>query len=110
MTRGVPNDARHGTPAGWHAHYRRGETPCPACWQARHDYDERLRSAPDHVVLSRLRARAQRAAYVRLRAEHVERYRELYAEEKLRLLREGGHVVDPTASAGGRPDDRDDSS
>ena len=32
------DDARCGTPAGYHAHYRRNEEPCPPCIEANKDY------------------------------------------------------------------------
>lgn len=33
------NDPRHGTAAGFQAHKRRGQTPCPLCYQGKRDIE-----------------------------------------------------------------------
>jgi hypothetical protein len=78
---------RHGTTPGYSLHQELGERPCDACSQAKREYDQRLKSAPEQVRKQRLRASAQWAALKRLAHEESERYHAFYQEELSRRLR-----------------------
>jgi len=41
----TPDDERHGTYAGWTAHYKDDKNPCPPCLQASRDYQNARKAA-----------------------------------------------------------------
>lgn len=98
-----PFRSRHGTTSGFHAHARRDERPCDACYRAKQEYDERRRDAPEHVRAGRLRARAQRGALIRLKNIYPVLYRLLYVEELRRIEREEAVDLAGYAASGGEP-------
>lgn len=44
---GRPQPINHGTNGGYHAHRRRGETPCLSCTEAHHAYEHTRRHGDD---------------------------------------------------------------
>lgn len=79
---------RHGTHSGWTKHTKHGVRPCDACKAAKAAYDARRLSATDKQLMNRLTAKAQSRASTRLREAHPAVYRQLYLEEKAKLLKE----------------------
>lgn len=75
----------HGTPAGYQAHWRRGEKACDPCRAAfAAARTARRRADPEHRAEVYLRNAARSRALWRLRAEYPERYRQLFIEEVTR--------------------------
>lgn len=91
----MTNESRRrcGTPSGYVGHRNKGEQPCPACAQARSDYDKRLQTAPRAARRSRLSSRAQAKAYGHLARLYPEVYRSLYAEAKAEIYAEEGEAL-----------------
>ena len=69
---------RHGTTTGYAQHQAHGERPCDACVNAKREYDQRWRSAPERTRKNRQHSRAQGRALQALKQENYNHYRELY--------------------------------
>ena len=82
--------ARCGTTSGYSAHQKKGEKPCDACALAKKEYDKRWRAASNTTIKSRLSAKAQRLAFVRLMHEHPGEYERYYDEFKKQVYEEAG--------------------
>lgn len=80
------DDQRCGTTTGYNRHQSAGEKPCPACVEAKSEYDRRWRSADEVTRRSRLRAKAQQRALKALKDENPDRYRALYLAAKKDLV------------------------
>ena len=85
---------RHGTQSGYLLHQQLDEDPCGACYQAKAEYDRRWRAAPDKARRSRLLAKAQGRAAVKMRALYPKVWQALYEEAKQELAEEGQTIYD----------------
>lgn len=73
----------HGTYAGFMRHYRRKETPCEPCRQARNTYMARYReSHPDAYDYDKRMTNARSRALWRLAKQYPQEFRKFFDEER----------------------------